>query len=396
MSLAAPYPGTFLYDQAVENGWLDAANAELVDEHGIQIAPLHYPHLSHAEIFQSVETFYKRFYFRPRKIGDDRQRDGSQSRNDEAPAARRRGVLRIPQGAARRRGLTPAAPPCPAARPRGLIITADDFGMAVSVNEAVESAHRDGVLSAASLMVCAPASVDAVERAKRLADLRVGLHLVLVDGAPVLPASEVPHLVDCNGRFRPDMVTAGATMFFNPAARRELAAEIEAQLQAFQATGLQLDHVNAHKHFQLHPTIAGLILKLGARYGTRAIRVPIEPVATLKAVEAGAAYRPDRLLDAWARLGRARIRRAGMLAPDQVFGLRWSGHMHAGRLEGLIRALPPGLSEIYLHPAIDAGFEGAAPGYGYETELAGLLSPGVARAVSQCGARHGGFADFTR
>ncbi|MFI4963942.1 MAG: hopanoid biosynthesis associated radical SAM protein HpnJ [Caulobacterales bacterium] len=69
VSLAAPYPGTFLFNQAVENGWLDAANAELVDDHGIQIAPLHYPHLSHEEIFQSVETFYRRFYFRPRKIG---------------------------------------------------------------------------------------------------------------------------------------------------------------------------------------------------------------------------------------------------------------------------------------------------------------------------------------
>ncbi|MDB5462895.1 MAG: hopanoid biosynthesis associated radical protein HpnJ [Phenylobacterium sp.] len=69
VSLAAPYPGTFLYDQALENGWLDAKNAELVDEHGIQIAPLHYPHLSHDEIFRSVEVFYKRFYFRPRKIG---------------------------------------------------------------------------------------------------------------------------------------------------------------------------------------------------------------------------------------------------------------------------------------------------------------------------------------
>jgi hopanoid biosynthesis associated radical SAM protein HpnJ len=69
VSLAAPYPGTFLYDQAVKNGWLDADNAELVDDHGIQIAPLHYPHLSHAEIFKSVETFYKRFYFRPGKIG---------------------------------------------------------------------------------------------------------------------------------------------------------------------------------------------------------------------------------------------------------------------------------------------------------------------------------------
>ncbi|HLJ62975.1 MAG TPA: hopanoid biosynthesis associated radical SAM protein HpnJ, partial [Stellaceae bacterium] len=68
VSLAAPYPGTFLHAQAVENGWFDAEHADLVDEHGIQIAPLHYPHLSHTEIFQSVETFYKRFYFRAGKI----------------------------------------------------------------------------------------------------------------------------------------------------------------------------------------------------------------------------------------------------------------------------------------------------------------------------------------
>jgi hopanoid biosynthesis associated radical SAM protein HpnJ len=68
VSLAAPYPGTFLYNQAVQNGWLDAANAELVDEHGIQIAPLHYPHLSHKQIFDSLEGFYREFYFRPGKI----------------------------------------------------------------------------------------------------------------------------------------------------------------------------------------------------------------------------------------------------------------------------------------------------------------------------------------
>ena len=68
VSLAAPYPGTFLYRQAVENNWLDESNAELVDDYGVQIAPLHYPHLSHSEIFDSVETFYRRFYFRSNKI----------------------------------------------------------------------------------------------------------------------------------------------------------------------------------------------------------------------------------------------------------------------------------------------------------------------------------------
>jgi radical SAM superfamily enzyme YgiQ (UPF0313 family) len=68
VSLAAPYPGTYLYRQALDNGWLDGANADLVDAHGVQIAPLHYPHLSHTEIFDSVETFYRRFYFRSEKI----------------------------------------------------------------------------------------------------------------------------------------------------------------------------------------------------------------------------------------------------------------------------------------------------------------------------------------
>jgi hopanoid biosynthesis associated radical SAM protein HpnJ len=68
VSLAAPYPGTELYRQAVENGWLDTDHAELIDDNGVQIAPLHYDHLSHTEIFDSVETFYKRFYFRRKKI----------------------------------------------------------------------------------------------------------------------------------------------------------------------------------------------------------------------------------------------------------------------------------------------------------------------------------------
>ena len=68
VSLAAPYPGTFLYKQAIENGWLDSSHAELLDEHGVQVAPLHYPHLSHTEIFHSVEEFYTRFYFRAPKI----------------------------------------------------------------------------------------------------------------------------------------------------------------------------------------------------------------------------------------------------------------------------------------------------------------------------------------
>lgn len=68
VSLAAPYPGTVLFDQAVKNGWLDTSHAELVNDDGVQIAPLHYPHLTQTEIFNSVEEFYRRFYFRSGKI----------------------------------------------------------------------------------------------------------------------------------------------------------------------------------------------------------------------------------------------------------------------------------------------------------------------------------------
>jgi hopanoid biosynthesis associated radical SAM protein HpnJ len=68
VSLAAPYPGTELYRQALDRGWLDQEHAELVDANGVQMAPLHYPHLTHSEIFHSVEDFYRRFYFRAPKI----------------------------------------------------------------------------------------------------------------------------------------------------------------------------------------------------------------------------------------------------------------------------------------------------------------------------------------
>ena len=70
VSLAAPYPGTLLHRQAVKNGWLVDAGRSLVAEDGFQISSLSYPHLSQQDIFQAVAEFYKRFYFRPRKIAD--------------------------------------------------------------------------------------------------------------------------------------------------------------------------------------------------------------------------------------------------------------------------------------------------------------------------------------
>ena len=93
-----------------------------------------------------------------------------------------------------------------------LIVTADDFGAAREVNDAVLDAHQNGILTAASLMVAAPAAADAVARAHATPSLRVGLHLVLVDGKPLLPVAQVPALVDGHGNFRNDMARVGAAV----------------------------------------------------------------------------------------------------------------------------------------------------------------------------------------
>ena len=274
-----------------------------------------------------------------------------------------------------------------------LIITADDFGAAREVNDAVEAAHRDGILTAASLMVSAPATADAIGRARRMPSLRVGLHVVLVEGRPVLPASAVTHLVDGSGVFRSDMGALGTVISFSRQARRQLAAEITAQFAAFRATGLTLDHCNAHKHFHLHPVVGGLIAAIGSRFGLRAARIPLEPLQVLRKIEPQTPWAPVRLTAPFALLLRRRFRAAGLVAPDRIFGLQWSGEMTRERLSGLIRNLPNGLSEIYVHPATGP-FPGAAPGYHYREEFDALMAADVVVASRDSSLRLGGFSDF--
>ena len=274
-----------------------------------------------------------------------------------------------------------------------LVITADDFGASPEVNEAVEAAHRRGVLTAASLMVGAPAAADAVARARALPELRVGLHLVLAEGRPLLPARAVTRLIDAHGNFRSDMTALGFQIALSAETRRQLAAEIGAQFAAFHATGLALDHCNAHKHFHLHPMIAAMLVDIGARFGLTAVRVPDEPLGVLRAVEPGIPWDPQPHTAICAALLRRRLRAAGCVSPDQVFGLAWSGRMNRTRLLGLIEHLPEGLSEIYLHPATGS-YAGAAEGYGYRDEFEALTAPDVIAACRADDLQLGGFRDF--
>ncbi|MGC1547017.1 MAG: hopanoid biosynthesis-associated protein HpnK [Rhodanobacter sp.] len=264
-------------------------------------------------------------------------------------------------------------------RPR-LIITADDFGLHEALNEAVEHAYQQGVLRAASLMVAAPAAADAVARARMLPGLAIGLHLVLADGRAMLPPADIPDLVDAQGMFNSEMVRNGFRYFFLPRVRRQLAMEIRAQFEAFVATGLRLDHVNAHKHFHLHPTILSLVLSIGREYGLRAVRLPAEP---------GMGF----WLGPWLALMRRRINQAGMVYNDHVFGIRHSGGMDEATLLDILQRLPQGLSEIYLHPATHGGLVTSMADYRHADELAALLSPRVRAAIVERYRLCRGFSD---
>jgi chitin disaccharide deacetylase len=192
----------------------------------------------------------------------------------------------------------------------------------------------------------------------------------------------IPDLVDDDGRFGDAMVRDGFRFFFLPHVRAQLAVEIRAQYQAFAATGLPLDHVNTHKHFHLHPTVLSLILDIGRDYGMRAVRLPHEANGPL-------ALRP------WIGFVRARLDRRRIPHNDHVTGIARSGQLDEAAFIEMLERLPPGVNEIYCHPAV-AGPAALTPSmahYRHADELAALLSPRVAAAIDATGAIRGGFSD---
>jgi len=232
-----------------------------------------------------------------------------------------------------------------------LIITADDFGLTTEVNEAIERAHRDGVLTSASTMIAEEAAGDAVARARRLPSLRVGLHITVVDGRSIVTGKPLPK----------NLFAAGVAYFFFR--RAELEREIRAQFEAFAKTGLPLDHVDAHHHMHTHPTVFSTILRVGREYGMRAIRIPREPfLASWRASRDRFASRLiwTVFLWPWLTLMRVRARRAGLTVNDAIFGMNDWQAMTADRVLRIIENLPPGTSEIYFHPRIAGDEQSAA------------------------------------
>jgi len=268
---------------------------------------------------------------------------------------------------------------------KSLIVTGDDFGVSLEVNEAIETAHAHGILNTASLMVAGNAAADAVARAKRLPSLHVGLHLAVTRAPSMLPPETIPSITNStHGRLPENLGAAGLRFFFLPAARRHLELEVRAQFKAFTVTGLTLDHVNAHNHMHLHPTVMGLILRIGRDYGLCAVRLPYEPGMPV-------------LLRPWVALMRRRLRKRGIRFNDCLFGMHDSGHMTHARVLQLLAGLPCGVSEMHFHPATDAwaGMEAGMTAYEHAAELEALTSADTASALNQYKIRLVSFASLT-
>ncbi len=269
-----------------------------------------------------------------------------------------------------------------------LIVTADDFGRSEAVNEAVERGHRHGVLTAASLMVTGAAAADAVERARRLPGLGVGLHVALVDALPALPPERIPGLIEADGRFTSRLVSLGARIYLSRAVRAQVAAELRAQFELYRATGLPLDHVDSHHHYHLHPTVFEMLVPLAREYGAKGVRVPFEPpLASWRARRERPLARLAAAAFHWRRAARMRalVRRHGMVANQAMFGLHDSGGMDTSRLAAYVAALPPGLNEAYCHPGAYAWPEAHPMPASYRpvAEFQALIDPTVAALVER-------------
>jgi len=264
------------------------------------------------------------------------------------------------------------------ASPRRLIVNADDFGRTPDINASIVHAHRNGILTSASLMVNEPATAEAVAWAREHPQLGVGLHLTFVCGHSALPMKRIPGLVQEFGQFDSGPVAAGWRYYFERSLRPQLRDEMAAQFDRFHATGLTLDHVNGHLHFHLHPVVFELLLENAKAWGVTRVRLTHDDFWLNARLASGRwFYRAAHavMLGWLSRRAGPALARKGLRHADRVFGLLQDSHVDEEFLLRLLAALPAGDSELYSHPSADQ----------FPNELAALVSPRVRDAVRQHG-----------
>lgn len=275
-----------------------------------------------------------------------------------------------------------------------IILNADDFGDSASINAAVLLAHREGVLTSASLMITGEAAQEAVTLARETPTLAVGLHLVVAAGQPALPAHRLPHVVNGKGRFADDPMWAGLQYAFSRAAQHELAHEIEAQFEQFAATGLPLSHVDGHLHMHLHPTVLGLLLPLAVAHGAQGVRLPRDDLwlsLDYDRARVGHKVAWSAAFGLLSRLGLHRVGQQRLVAPDRVYGLMQTGRMDEAYVLRVLSRLQESSAELYFHPSTCPEGEATGPNPG---DLQALLSPAVRRVIEERGITPATYSDL--
>ena len=238
---------------------------------------------------------------------------------------------------------------------RRLIINADDFGLTGGVNRAIAEAHSRGVVTSATLMATGAAFDDAIARAKENPRLGVGCHVLLVDGTPASPAAALPSLV--NG----DQFQNSLARFAHAALRArlnasEITVEVAAQIQKLQKAGVEVSHVDTHKHTHMFPAVLRPLLEAARQCGVRAVRNPFAPLKPL--AWAHLARRPKL----WTRYSEVRALRGffagfrrtvaemGMRTTDGSFGVLGTGALDEKLFASICGCIPEGTWEFVCHP----------------------------------------------
>ena len=262
--------------------------------------------------------------------------------------------------------------------PRRLIVNADDFGLSRSVNAAVIQAHRNGILTTASLMVNEPGCAEAVRLAQENPRLGTGLHLTLLMGHSALPPAAIPGLVNVRGEFSNSPVGVGMNYFFKGKLRAQLRAEIHAQFEKFHATGLKLDHVNGHLHLHLHPVIFSILMEDADKLGIRHLRLTRDCLARSRRMASGRwFYRVSHagIYEWLSNRARPPLQSRGIRHAQITFGLLQDSHVDEDYILKLLPELPAGDSELYSHPSLDK----------FKHEYEALVSPRVKALVAAQG-----------
>jgi hopanoid biosynthesis associated protein HpnK len=277
-----------------------------------------------------------------------------------------------------------------------LILNADDFGMTLGVNEGIIRAHREGILTSATLMANGEAFDDAVERARANKELGVGCHLVLVGGKCVATKDSVASLVDAGGNL-PDSLPLFVAKISSGIIRiEEIEREFRAQIGRVRAAGIEPTHLDTHKHTHAHPRVMEALGKVAKECGIARVRKPIENLRdSWETSQAGGQGVSMQILAAGAVRAiapqfTAISRRYGLLSPDHFLGLAMTGQLSPTVLRSVIGTVVDGTTEIMLHPGIcdaDLARSGSRLQKQREDELQGLLDPGVRSAVTERGIR---------